>query len=430
MKKVGKFIAVFFILLGVFVTLLIVTSIFPSKWIEKNVKESANILIKEGNRKNIFSISSFQYQEFDNYSDALMINTAYSIDNKTPLYSALTAKKDYIPGVTKTINEDKVGELSSSSKYEEHDEVAELLDTVNGEAPEAFEYAKYWHGYLVILRPLLLLFNYWQIRILLIVILSLLAIWLLYLIATKISKAIASIFFISLIQIEYFYIGLSLLNSSMLLIMMISSIFLIKRYKKIKNFSLFFFVIGILVGFFDLLDIPLITFGGPLIIYFVLKCKLQKIEIKEGILEIIKFGILWLFGYALMWISKWILIDIVYGRNILSTALGQVLYRTVGENISPLTAISVNLLKTVIPIIINLILLEYLLMRYCKKITKENLRKSVLFFIIALMPIVWYIFLSNHSYYHYFFTYRILFLSQVAIPVGLYIACGEPEDIK
>ena len=33
------------------------------------------------------------------------------------------------------------------------------------EAEESFEYAKYWHGYLIFLRPLLLILNYMEIRL-------------------------------------------------------------------------------------------------------------------------------------------------------------------------------------------------------------------------------------------------------------------------
>ena len=54
--------------------------------------------------------------QFDNYTDALIINTAYSIDSQKPLYSAFVARKNYIPNITTEIYEDVPGELKSSSK--------------------------------------------------------------------------------------------------------------------------------------------------------------------------------------------------------------------------------------------------------------------------------------------------------------------------
>lgn len=120
--------------------------------------------------------------QFDNYTDALMINTAYSIDSQKPLYSAFVARKNYIPNITTEIYEDVPGELKSSSKYSRHNEVGELNDLVNNEKAESFEYARYWHGYLIFLRPLLILFNINQIRIMLTIILIILACILAYLI--------------------------------------------------------------------------------------------------------------------------------------------------------------------------------------------------------------------------------------------------------
>ncbi|MEI3356321.1 MAG: hypothetical protein V8R81_04560 [Clostridia bacterium] len=144
-----------------------------------------------------------------NDTDALMINMI-SIDNKTPLYSSFVARKNYIPEITEKIYEDTSGELKSASKYEHHNEVGELEDTVNGEKLESFEYARYWHGYLTVLRPLLLIANLGQIRIIFTIVLFLLFIVFAYLIYKKINLTVAAIFTMGLISIEYFYLGFSM----------------------------------------------------------------------------------------------------------------------------------------------------------------------------------------------------------------------------
>ena len=170
-----KYIGVFLILIIIFITTLTISSTFSSKNIYENVKESSEVLLKEGNRKLIYIPYRQIEMQFDNYTDALMINTAYSIDSKTPLYSAFVARKNYIPEVTTNVFEDAVGELKSSSKYQYHNEVGELNDLVNGENAESFEYARYWHGYLTVLRPLLLIFNLTQLRVILTVLLIILS---------------------------------------------------------------------------------------------------------------------------------------------------------------------------------------------------------------------------------------------------------------
>lgn len=143
--KVIKYLIIYIILIISFVGLLTLTSSFSSEKIYENVKISSKVLMEEGNRKIIYIPYRDRKMQFDNYTDALMINTAYSIDSSNPLYSAFVARKNYIPGVTQEIYEDSVGELKSSSKYQYHNEVGELNDLVNGEEAESFEYARYWH---------------------------------------------------------------------------------------------------------------------------------------------------------------------------------------------------------------------------------------------------------------------------------------------
>jgi hypothetical protein len=423
LKRIGKFILVFVLLVIAFMGLLTLACSFPSSWIEKNVKESADTLYDEGNRKIYFSIFHFQLREFDNYTDALMVNTAFSIDCAKPLYSAFVAMKNYIPGVTQKITQDFVGELSSSSKYENLDQVSELKDTANGEAKEAFEYARYWHGYLIFLRPLLILFNYWQIRILLTIILSVLAIILLVELTKKFGKFIAIAFGVGLLSIDYFYIGLSLQNSPVVIITMLLAIFLIKRFEKIKDIPLIFFIVGCLVAFFDLLDFPLISYGVGLIVYFLLKQKQEnyKSSIKQDFLDVVKLALAWGIGYGLMWITKWILIDVIYNRNTISSAIGQAFYRSAGGNVYSLVAIAINILYMAIPLMITTIISIVILIKKTEKITKERLKLAFPYFLISLMPFAWYTVFANHSIQHVFFTYREQLLTIIGILIETHI---------
>ena len=99
--KVFKYIMIYIILIAFFIVMLTLTSSIPTDKIYKNVKTSSEVLLREGNRL----IKEIPYRnhnmQFDNYTDALMINTAYSIDFKQPLYSAFVARKNYIPNIKK-----------------------------------------------------------------------------------------------------------------------------------------------------------------------------------------------------------------------------------------------------------------------------------------------------------------------------------------
>ena len=430
-KNFGKYNIVYIGLIICFMILLTIASAFPTEWIKSNTQESSETLLKEGNKKVAFVFEKLMDMEFDNYTDALMINTAYSIDNKTPFYSAFVARKNYIPGVTEKVEEDGVGELKSSSNYLWHDEVGDLYDTVNNQVKESFEYARYWHGYLVFLRPLLLIFNLQQIRILLTGIFICLSIKLLSLIAKKLNMEIAIIFLLGLFGVEYFYMGLSLQGCFVFLITMISSIFILEKYEKIKNIPLVFFVIGMLTNFLDFLTVPLLTWGVPATLYFLLKQKNEEITLKEEILLFIKIGISWILGYALTWAGKWILVDLIYNKGLIKTAIEQVLYRSAKiENITGLDIIYYNVYYMIIPFCIWGIIIALQLVKRIKTKSKDtNKNKKVdykeiikyrlPYIIIGLMPFVWYLVLKNHSCWHNFFTYRNLLLTIIAIPIGV-----------
>ena len=424
MKQALKIIITYFVLILSFIILLTVSCMFPSKYIKENVEQSSKILIQEGNRLKKEVIGREEPMEFDNYTDALMINTAYSIDNKTPLYSSFVARKNYIPEVTKEIHEDTSGELKSASKYKHHNEVGELEDTVNGEKLESFEYARYWHGYLAVLRPLLLIANLGEIRISFTIVLFLLFMAFAYLIYKKINLTVAAIFTMGLASVEYFYLGFSMQGIFVFLITMIASIILLDKNGKIKNLNIFFFVIGMLTNFFDLLTVPMVTYAIPMILYFLLKQKEEKVTVKNVLIDIIKYGMFWGIGYGLTWFTKWILVDLIYNKNIIKTAINQVLYRSTGTNeIFIKEAIEKNFeyekkffpITTVITFVIIDIQLAVgkLKIKTNKLDIKEYLIKILPYIIIGVVPIIWYSILKDHSYKHAFFTYRNILVANI-----------------
>lgn len=126
-----------------FISLVAVSHIKKSS-ISQNALISAQTIDEEGLKRKIGGIPIFR---LDNFTDALMINIATNIDERNTVESAINCTYTYrgnrmsvTQGIRDAINEDY-----------EHD---------------AFEYARYWHGYLLFLRPLLTATDYSGIRIL------------------------------------------------------------------------------------------------------------------------------------------------------------------------------------------------------------------------------------------------------------------------
>ena len=198
--QIVKYTLVFIILICVYLASLICSSIIPTKWIESNSKKSSEEIITYGGEKEIVRIGN-KYVIAFLFTDALMLNTAYSIDTSTPLASPMLARKNYIPGQTQRVFMDLNGNLGASENYKADNgdiyQVPEFYGLMHGEnIADSFEYARYWHGYLIFLRPLLVIMDYQGIRILMQVITIILMIVMLGLIAKKIKWQIAVMFLI------------------------------------------------------------------------------------------------------------------------------------------------------------------------------------------------------------------------------------------
>ena len=373
----------FIILLNIF---LLLGSLFPSSIIEENVKESADILSKEGLHYEL--LNSFCV---DNFTDSLMLNQAYSIDNKDPFFSYMSGRRNYNPKSTKITLTDEEASNLKGNKY--FDQIEMLNRTLDGDIDTSIIYARYWHGWMPILRVLLIFFNIFMI-------------YFAYLMNKKFGKIITIIFVYSLIVSDYFFVSYSVSGSSIYIIMMLASVILLKNIEKIKDFSLYFFIIGCITSTVDLLTVPTITLGIPLLIYILF----YKEQLNFG--KVLKLMISWGIGYGITWFSKWVIYDLFYKQGLIVNALKQSLFRASHDGISLELFWKYFLFKNVKKVFICICILYFLIivvsifkkkdmnLKYLWK--KENL----LILFVSMLPFIWYFAIMEHSYEHQFFTYK------------------------
>ena len=428
LKNIFKWTLVYACIIIMFFLFMLLGCLFSSELIEKNVKESSVILCKEGLR---YQVTSFFNGQLDNYTDVLMINEAYSVDSTNPLYSALSVRKNYKKGQTKVEEKDTSHELKSIGldSYEPDKELSLFL---NGKIDTSINYARYWHGYLSILRVLLLLFNVSEIRIFFFFVFCVMFICLFILLKRKLGLKYAIIFSSALLLEGYFYIPFSLQNIPIFLVMMICSIILLYRINNMKNFSLYIFIVGCCANFFDYLTVPLITLGMPLYIYILYLINNKRNGLFDCLKIIIKSIILWFVGYAVTWFSKWLLFDLLYDGNLISLAIEQVLYRTVGDvSFGVVQKYGLGMLISFFVFFTIMLSMIYIFpyyvfvffkKRYYKKKyinIKEYFVTNSPIFIISLLPIIWYVILSNHTLSHYWFVCRHMLIFLIGFMVIL-----------
>lgn len=393
-------------------------SVLPNEPIQRHVLESCEQLSKEGLYPKFFGFKLFQ---MDNYTDTIMLFESVSIDEKDPVRSVMSNK------------------IYKSEEY--FNLVGDLKNYLKGniEGLEEFEYSRYWHGYLVILRPLLEFFNYKQIRVINYIGLIALLIALLISIWVNIGKKECVIFLISQIAVSLPLIPYNLQFSWTFYIAYISSLLLIRREKRCTNkeyfIYMFFFIIGGLTSFIDLLVTPIITVGLPLTILLVMR---TGEIIQKKFTRIIGVSVVWGIGFAFIWGAKWIIGSWITGTDIVSDAINQIFIRTTGStwkgmelsipNIVSFIFATLKMHNLLIPFII-LVVVAVIAYVLCMKDIDTFMKNCWLLF-IACMPLAWFFVLREHSIQHGWFTWRALTVTIFAGLLFVWNTCDVKVGIR
>lgn len=122
----------------------------------------------------------------------------------------------------------------------------------------------------------------------------------------------------------------------------------------------------------------------------------------------------------------------MYNRELISVSLKQVMYRSVGsESFKYLNTLSNNIAyirEFLLVVIIECII--YVCIDYSTNNKKGNLINALPYFLISIIPFVWIFLIRDHSFKHSFFTYRILILTIIGLPLGIYYFLKDNNKIN
>lgn len=399
----GIFIMVLILLLG----LLLTTMKIPKAAIEDNLKESA----KDFEKRHMVHIiqKNREYTYLHLYSESALLNIIYCVDTNDVLKSAMLDR--YYESTVPDMNKDFVKVVT------------------NNEEPNT-QYLRYWHGSMIILRPLLTVLSFQQIIILNYIIINILFIALFVLLLKK-SKKLALLFVISMLIIAFPIVAISPFYSWTFYIMLIASIIAILIEKK-GDSALYklFFITGMVTCFFDFLTTEIITLFVPmLLVLFLRKEREEKFDFKKAFKFVFISSLLWGISYVAMFAAKWLLASIVLQTNAMEFVTDNLKLRINGADagiplkqmyleVIPLNFYTLypicNIKRTAkrIKLLIGFALICLLLIDW-KNIKKKKF--SLLMLLIAIIPYLRYIALVNHSLRHYFFTYREQIITIIAI---------------
>ena len=391
-------------MLALFTTLIIAVHMIPRSAIEPQVKSSTKIFTKEGVYPFKTSVDGRRVL-VDNHTDCYMHNVAYCADDAHPVDAAMRNFR-YRDNVDITVSM-------------EHLVSGNLLN-------EPFEYGKYWHGYLVFLRPLLTVMDYGQIRILNGIALGILLIIVLVLLTRRLSFGIALCFIVALFMVHSGIIPWSLQFSTCYYITFVSMIALLgfKSLTATWHRSLLcFFAIGAFTSYFDFFTTPVMTLGVPLAVMVLKNDKFCKFK------YVLALCVAWLLGYSMMWASKWLMAYLLAGYNPLNEASDSIRLHSLGKGENPIWYYWQKM--------IDIFQARWSLFT-AKGLTRWGIvgvlaipalaapkgrltlgKNAVLVFIAMLTPL-WYVVVARHSYTHFYITSRALLVCWFANLCFLY----------
>lgn len=293
-----------------------------------------------------------------------------------------------------------------------------------GESLSCDSYERYWHGYLVILKPLLTVFTYTDLVYLNIACQALILFGIIYTLFDKQKQYLLVPFMFFWIMGMQLIIALSL-DYSVCFYIYSAAILVLLHYPVVKEKYIYFFlIIGMLTGYMDLLTWPLVTLAIPLVI-FVQTEEENRIIIKK----LLAASFLWAVGYIGMWALKWIIASVLLRDNVIVDAVERFLMRSAlasadageAQGISIFLVIRRNLevfFHGSCAVVLAGIAL-WLLVDVIRHWSVIRWRETIPCLMIALFPFGWYLITRNHSYTHYWMTWRNLSICVFAICCGL-----------
>ncbi|MFD1440925.1 hypothetical protein [Lacticaseibacillus hegangensis] len=293
-------------------------------------------------------------------------------------------------------------------------------------------YARYWHGYLLWLRPLLMFMSYGSVRELYAVIVLLLVVLNAYMIAKRLDLFAAVAFGIAFAFQRVFAISINMQFANVFIICLVANLIVLSvdddHYQKWHPF-LFFLIIGTVTNFVDLLTAPMITLGVPLMIMIYRDFVSDKVRtFPKRLVQFLVSCLGWGIGYGVTWFLKWLFASFVTGRNVIQEALTEILFRSGGVGRGGKYPVHrIQLLKTnlrfeytsaniLILLIIALVsVAAFILFARRHHEIQIHWPTLSLFIFGAILPFIWYMVLANHSEIHAWFTYRELIISTLAL---------------
>ena len=417
-KSVLRYLAVFIATAAVLTALFVLVTFIPRETIQANMEASAHYLQEKG-AAFPFTVPGFNCSRADYYADAVLLNAAYYLDPDHPAESISWARY---------YSEDAFDWNSMVTDY--------FPDAVEKQPEPNQQYLRYWHGSLVIVRPLLIWFSISGIYKLLGAVLWILLGSIVILLFRKGFGKEAVAFMLAMIAVSVWFVPVCLEYIWMFLVMEVTALIVIRLSLKqqYQRMPVIFLCVGMAAAFFDFFTTETITLLIPLMFMFMILHRQR--EGSPDWLAAVKCAVLWGIGYVGMWVTKWAFATAILKRDVmpfvqnsivehLGTAdrlsLPELWLKSIQRNIYNLATLSYGMTGAVLTLL-AFFCFVFLPVCFNRMTLKKQIQKEwcLLYLAAGLIPFLRFVVISEHSAVHAWFTYRALAASMMALILAFY----------
>lgn len=334
----------------------------------------------------------FGYTKLDTYTDSIMINVAVTDAYDSPIRGAMLN-----PNVL---------------KYSGVEAERNLIANLNDEPDLVYSsYSRYWHGYLLYLKPLLLFFNICDIKMLMLFVQLMLIVWVEILLAKE-SESYAMFFGLVILFLNPITTVMSFQFADIMMIALLSMIVVLRRKTMSSGETCLLFLLnGVAVAFFDFLTYPVAAIGIPLITLLLV----NSFSLKESFKRIVFSSLAWGSGYGVMWAGKWIVAYLLTGENVAMDGLSRVSLRlgTAGveagswlDTISGIFWIFAN--RPMYVLAIAAVVFSVVFLTKSRTASHISISRLLPMALVGLFPFFWFFVVRNHSFTHPVLEFRNL----------------------
>lgn len=438
MKKTLLFYPAIFIATALLcMAFLMLTALIPRERIRENATTSADFFMET----DLFEHSVGKLENFkkDNYADCITTGIAWHLGEGN-LYEAVIAA-NYNRSADENVN-------------------VSFYNEMQGKESQTESYCRYWHGSAGVVRLLLLISDVETIRYILVTLGAILNAAFVFTLIRKKQVALGLTYVFAFILVNGFFALTCLEYAFVFLLAPISAIVLLTgRQMKQKRYAVaVFLVVGMLTAFFDFLTAETLTYTIPFMVYYVGVWESKKTKDKKSAQTdwnlFLQTGCAWCAGYAGMFLLKWLLAWITLGKEAFLSATEMAMERIGGDvgltaNIAGEKATllqrwqgiwqrnagclywgSQDMTPATLVVITALIVAVLGIFWYMAHKEKFAYDKTKILLAVACIPYIRFFILSNHSYIHYFFTYRAQMVSVIIVLFLIYKTTILSERVK